>query len=261
MAGFLLVLKVLHECELEVSVMLGNVTGGLDMTKEHTVGVEAYYTGKSGDRYRSIHLGVADDRIFSAIARQRARKLSPYVGSKDRVFEYGVGSGFNLAALSCGERVGHDLFDGENSFERWGINFCPRTELLSKGYFDVALCMHTLEHVVSPWDVLMEMQRLLRKGGRLIICVPFEIQRSYRHFDPSNIHQHVYSWNPQSLGMLLTKAGFQLDELGVRRFGYDRFTARILMGSSNNLLYRLIHYILLRLRPRYEVMAVCSKRT
>ena len=119
--------------------------------------------------------------------------------------------------------------------------------------------MHTLEHVVSPWDVLMEMRRLLRNGGRLIVCVPFEIQHSYRHFDPANLHQHVYSWNPQSLGMLLTKAGFQLDELGVRRFGYDRFTARLLMGARNDLLYHIVHYILLRLRPRYEVMAVCTK--
>ena len=88
--------------------MLGNVTGGFDMTKEHTQGLEGYYMGESGHRYRSLHLGVDSEQIFSAIARQRARKLSPYVGSKDRVFEYGVGSGFNLAALSCAERVGYD---------------------------------------------------------------------------------------------------------------------------------------------------------
>ncbi len=231
------------------------------MSKVFAAKLEAYYTGESGDQYRSIHLGVEDEKIYAAIARQRARKISPYLSSKDRVFEYGVGSGFNLAALRCRERVGYDLFDGKQELMRRGIRFCYHTALLPTGRFDAALCMHTLEHAVSPWDVLMEVRRVLRKGGRLIVCVPFEIDRSYRRFNPANIHQHVYSWNPQSLGMLLTKVGFQLEELRVRRFGYDRFTARILLGARNDLLYRFVHWVLLRLRPRYEVMAVCTKPT
>lgn len=229
------------------------------MPNAFTDKLEGYYIGRFGERYRSMHLGVENEKIFAAIARQRARKLAPYVCQKDSVFEYGVGSGFNLAALRCRERVGYDLFDGKQELLRWGIRFCYHTALLPTERFDAVLCLHTLEHVVSPWDVLMEMRRVLKKCGRLIVCVPFEIHRSYRRFDPANIHQHVYSWNPQSLGMLLTKAGFQLEELGVRRFGYDRFAARILMGTSNDRLYRIVHWSLLRLRPHYEVMAVCRK--
>lgn len=230
------------------------------MSKALAAALEAHYAGATGRPYRTVHLGVTDEKVYMAIARQRSRKLSAYIGSKDRVFEYGVGSGFNLAALRCLERVGFDLFDGSQELAKRRIRFCYHTALIKAERFDAVLCMHTLEHVMCPWEALSEMRRVLRRGGTLIVCVPFEIHRSYQRFDPTNIHQHIYSWNPQSLGMLLTKAGFELDEIKVRRFGYDRFTARILRGSASDTLYRLVHWALLRLRPRYEVMAVCKKK-
>ena len=221
--------------------------------------LEDYYMGDAGNRYRTVHLGVDNEDIYAAIARQRARKLSPYIGTTDRVFEYGVGSGFNLTALRCEERVGYDLFDSAAELKKRGIRFCGDTASLSTGYFDAVVCQHTLEHLVNPWAALAEMRRLLKRGGVLFVSVPFEVHRSYRRFDPTNIHQHLYSWNPQSLGMLLTKAGFKLEELEVRRFGYDRFAARLLRGTDNDLLYRRVHWALLRLRPRYEVVAVVRK--
>ena len=112
--------------------------------------VEDYYIGNSGLWYRNVHLGVASDAVYSAVARQRARKLSPYVEAVDRVFEYGVGNGFNLAALPCAERVGHDLFNGGAEIAQYNISFCADTASLASGYFDVALCLHTLEHVSNP---------------------------------------------------------------------------------------------------------------
>jgi SAM-dependent methyltransferase len=221
--------------------------------------LSAHYQGDAGLRYRNTHLGVADDEVYAAIARQRARKLAPFVGTKDSVFEYGVGTGFNLAELQCRERVGYDLFDSAAELAARGIRFCYHTALLRTGRFDVALCMHTLEHVASPWEALLEIKRVIKRDGRLVLCVPFEVGPSYRRFDPRNIHQHVYSWNPQSLGMLLTKVGFELEVLEIRRFGYDRFTASILRGSRNDTLYRLVHWALLRIRPHYEIVAVCRK--
>ena len=221
--------------------------------------VEAYYTGEAGNRYRAVHLAVENDRIYDAIARQRARKLSPYIGPRDRVFEYGVGNGFNLAGLMCGERVGHDVFDNSSELEARGIRFCADPVLFPAASFDVVLCLHTLEHLAGPWAALSSMRRLLKKNGTLLVFVPFETGREYLRFDPTNIHQHLYSWNPQSLGMLLTKAGFKMEVLRVRRFGYDRFTARLLRSSRNDLLYRFVNWTLLRLRPHFEVMAVCRK--
>src|SRR4051812_25937907 len=39
--------------------------------------------------------------------------------------------------------------------------------------FDVVLCTQVLEHVPNPREVLGELHRLLRDGGRLYLSVPF----------------------------------------------------------------------------------------
>lgn len=230
-----------------------------NVKQDPTGKVEGYYRADAGRTYRKTHLGVASDRVYAAIARQRARKLTRYVDPGDRVFEFGVGTGFNLAALRCKERVGHDLYDASQELAEVRIRFCQDIRCLVNASFDVALCLHTLEHVVNPWNTLAEIHRLLKPGGRFIVCVPFEVARCYRRFDPSNIHQHLYSWNVQTLGMLLTKSGFALNEISVRKFGYDRFAARLPGGSRSDTAYLLFHWMLLQVRPRYEVMAVCIK--
>jgi ubiquinone/menaquinone biosynthesis C-methylase UbiE len=47
--------------------------------------------------------------------------------------------------------------------------------------FDVILCSEVLEHVPDPVKALFEMDRLLSKGGKMIITTPFA---SLTHFSP-----------------------------------------------------------------------------
>jgi SAM-dependent methyltransferase len=42
-----------------------------------------------------------------------------------------------------------------------------------EGSFDAAICSEVLEHVLDPRAVLAEILRVLKRGGRLIGCVPF----------------------------------------------------------------------------------------
>ena len=39
--------------------------------------------------------------------------------------------------------------------------------------FDAVLCVSVLEHVLRPEEALMELTRVLRRGGRLILTAPF----------------------------------------------------------------------------------------
>jgi len=50
--------------------------------------------------------------------------------------------------------------------------------------FDVILCTEVLEHVPEPTHALDEFQRLLKKGGKLILTAPFA----------SNVHQAPYHY-------------------------------------------------------------------
>jgi hypothetical protein len=85
------------------------------------------------------------------VARTRAAKLAPYVRLEDVVLEFGVGYGWNLAALPCRRRLGLDLAEVvEPVVKQHGIEFFRSLESIPDRVADVVLCHHTLEHVLHP---------------------------------------------------------------------------------------------------------------
>lgn len=69
--------------------------------------------------------------------------------------------------------------------------------------FDVILCTEVLEHVPNPIGAIMEMSRLLRPGGKLILTAPLG---SFLHQKPF----HFYGgFTPYWYQEFLTKAGFE----------------------------------------------------
>jgi SAM-dependent methyltransferase len=76
--------------------------------------------------------------------------------------------------------------------------------------FDVVVCSELLEHVPCPPVVLSEIFRILRKGGTLLICVPFLTRI---HGDPSDYGRYTdYYWSET-----LRSAGFT--ELQIEKQG------------------------------------------
>jgi len=63
--------------------------------------------------------------------------------------------------------------------------------------FDVVVCSELLEHVLDPIQVLVEIFRVLRKDGLVLICVPFMTRI---HGDPTDFGRYTdYYWS-QILG-------------------------------------------------------------
>lgn len=217
------------------------------------------YVGAAGRQYqgkRSI-----PDAALPWIAKLRAKKLSPYIGSKDTVFEFGVGFGWNLAALKCGRKLGHDISAFlEPSVQEQQIEFVAVTSRLENSSVDVAICHHTLEHVLDPPSVLREIHRVLRPNGTLLLFTPYEKERRYRRYDSSEPNHHLYSWNMQTLGNLVEELGFKLSEGKLGRFGYDRFAAhwavRFHAGEAG---FHFIRSTIHVLRPAFEVRVVATK--
>ncbi len=130
---------------------------------------QRHYCGDAGRQYHQIKRGIPEQAI-PWVARLRARKFSGLVGANDVVFEYGVGNGWNLAALQCGRKIGFDVADGvEASVRSLGIEFIADTKLILDASADVVLCHHTLEHLLHPPEALKEMRRLLKPQGRLLL--------------------------------------------------------------------------------------------
>jgi len=66
---------------------------------------------------------------------------------------------------------------------------------------DLALCTEVLEHVLEPGDLLNEVRRCLRPGGRLLMTVPFAARW---HFVPYD----YWRFTPSAITYLLREAGF-----------------------------------------------------
>jgi SAM-dependent methyltransferase len=218
------------------------------------------YEGEQGRHYHEAKRAIPD-AAFPWVARFRAGKFAAHVQRSDVVFEYGVGYGWNLAALECRRRIGFDVATFlAPTTEVHGIEFVAETRSLPAGLADVVVCHHTLEHVLSPPETLGEIRRLLRPGGALLLFVPFEKERRYRRFTAEEPNHHLYSWNAQTLGNLVTELGFELRAASIGRFGYDRFAAvwacRLHLGEAG---FRCVRALAHLLRPTWEVRVVAAK--
>jgi SAM-dependent methyltransferase len=220
----------------------------------------ASYRGERGERFQDTC--VVPTRMYPIVARVRAGKFQPYIDNKhDDVLEYGVGQGYNLAELKCRTKAGFDVADFlADALAAHGISFHDELTASLDESFDVVICHHVLEHLTNPWESLEQMRRLIRTGGRLLLFVPYEVEGSYRRFDPHNPNGHLFSWTPQTIGKLCTSTGFTIEEIQLQKFGYDRFSAVLTNTLHGGIeLYLLLRTMMLLLQPHYEIKVVLRK--
>jgi SAM-dependent methyltransferase len=213
-----------------------------------------HYQGDAGRQYHEVKRGLPP-AARPWVARLRALKFQPLVDATDTVLEYGVGAGWNLAALVAARRIGCDVAEFlRPEVEGLGVEFVTDTAGLPDRLAQVVLCHHALEHLLAPAAALAELRRLLRPGGVLMLHVPSESESRYRRFDPAEPNHHLYSWTVQTLGRLVTDCGFHVTGAGLERYGYDRFAAawavRLGLGERG---FRLLRRALIALRPLREI--------
>ncbi len=221
--------------------------------------IKQRYQGEQGREYHGKKREIPQ-QAFAWVAQLRFEKIAPHVKPSDVVMEYGVGFGWNIASLECRRRLGFDLAQHlEAVLSERGIEFVADTSTLPDHSVDVIVCHHVLEHVPSPVEVLAELRRLLKTDGKLLLFVPYEKEKRYRNYDPDEPNHHLYAWNVQTLGNLVSDCGFAIESSGIRRFGYDRFAAnwaeRLKLGEAG---FRLIRGLVHTLRPADEVSVVAS---
>lgn len=219
-----------------------------------------HYQGEAGRAYHEGKRGIPAE-AFPWVARLRAEKFAPHIRPDDTVVEFGVGSGWNLSELECARRIGFDVSDFlEPSLRERGIEFVRDSAALADASADVVICHHMLEHALNPAASLVENRRILKPGGKLLLCVPFEKERRYRRYDPAEPNHHLFSWNVQTLGNLVTECGFKLESAGIGQFGYDRaasvWACKLKLGEGGFRLLRSLAHLLV---PAAEVRVVATR--
>ena len=221
--------------------------------------VEEHYRGEAGQRYQQQKRAVPSAAV-PWVTRLRAAKFQPFVKPADTVVEFGLGLGWNLAQLKCARRIGTDLENFLPADLKGGIEFFTNSSDIASDTADVLICHHVLEHVENPPAMLQEAKRVLKPGGLLLLHVPFEKERRYRNFDPSEPNFHLYSWNVQTLANLVDSQDLAIVECGLREFGYDRFASKLALRlrlgeNAFRTIRRLVHLII----PGCEVRLLARK--
>ncbi len=88
---------------------------------------------------------------------------------------------------------------------------------VERGTFDVVLCTEVLEHVAHPIDVVREIGRVLKPGGRAIITAPLG---SGLHQEP---HHYYGGYTPWWYRRFLTEAGFDAIEITANSGSFSHF--------------------------------------
>lgn len=221
-----------------------------------------HYRSEPGREYYRIFQQVSEN-VYRWISRNRAKKLMPHITDRDVVLEYGIGSGWNMAGLNCAHKMGFDInAHVEPDVTAHGIEFIKDTASISRDSVDVIIRHHVLEHVPSPFDTLIELRRMLKPDGTLLLFVPYEIKRCNRRYIVGEPNHHIFSWTPQTIGNLVNDCQFDVQTVRLASYGYDRAAAvRADKYNFGEMGYRSLKMLASVVVPIKEIRLVAKPET
>ena len=118
-----------------------------------------------------------ETQIEAAVA-----ELAASTPENARVLDAGSGEGRYASSFDGRRHIGVDLGIGDHSWDYSRVDVAANLETLPfpDNSFDAALNIVVLEHTRNPQQVLNELGRTLRPGGRLLLIAPqlFEVLRT-----------------------------------------------------------------------------------
>ncbi len=141
------------------------------------------------------------------------------------LLDVGCGSGSYLdlmRALGWSRAVGVDVSSSAIAAARASLDLeVYEGDLQSAGFaddtFDAVTLSHTLEHVARPVELLAEVRRITKPGGRIAIVVPNVSNLTFqvmRQFDlVLETPRHLVNFTPRALRTTIERAGLEIESL------------------------------------------------
>src|SRR3989338_1605658 len=208
-------------------IFVGNVTVNDEYFSQYYQ-QDYYESGISSNLVNHV-LGLFGGAVIRFKESEILKNFKPQRPAKLRILDIGCGSGDFLTHINS------------KVFEKYGVEVnphgyekCKRQGLkvfngelkdigFEMGYFDVITMWHVLEHVDEPENLLIEVRRILKSGGLLIVATPntdswgFKLGlKDWFHLDSP---RHLILYNRRSLGILLEKTGFKVKKF--KKISYD----------------------------------------
>lgn len=189
--------------------------------------------------------------------KANAWKFAPYIKSTDKLVDFGCGGGYLLKNLKATQKKGIEVNSvARKQAEKNGITTYEISSHIPNNWADVVISNHALEHVSHPLAELINLKKILKKNGILVIVVPFERRTKY---SPTDRNHHLYTWSELNLANLVKEAGFTIGVVKTHKYGWPpgyRFIYQYL-GEE---VFRLTSHIWGRLGSEaWEVQVVAQK--
>jgi len=202
------------------------------------------YTKIAADHMAAMQQGnenpFIDNDLWVELENSTRILVQKYVADGARILDVGVGLGRVLGPLDSLQRYGIDIsFDYLHKARECGFEVAfSRIEDMpyEDGYFDAVIACDVLEHVIDLHGCCLQLLRVLRPGGVLIVRVPY-LDDMAAYLDESLPYEfiHVRSFDVPSLRILFEKIlGLHYEEHDfVAPYLKDAlFKIKLLPGSS-----------------------------
>ena len=165
--------------------------------------------------------------------KNKVRLLSNYQPLKGRLLDIGAGTGdFLLEAKNQNwETVGIEPNDKAKAIAMGkGVDFAQTLEKLESNSFDVITMWHVLEHVPNLEEYIIELKRLLKPTGTIVIAVPnfksFDAQYYGKFWAAYDVPRHIWHFSKTAIEKLFSEKELRLVEVLPMKF--DSFYVSLL---------------------------------
>ena len=172
-----------------------------------------------------------------------------------KALDIGCGRGLMLHRLRSHswQVQGTELSEGAAAYARDALRIPITVGKLHDAHFpdaefDLIIMWHVIEHLHNPREVLAEVRRILKPGGRLLLAAPnfgsWEARWGREDWFHLDVPKHLTHFTPKSLKRLLREAGFRVERKSFFSTEYDFFTfaqtALNKLGFPYNRLYNML---------------------
>lgn len=161
------------------------------------------------------------DRLYQRVKilmiRQKLEWIEEVLNRKGTLLDIGAGTGdFMVGARNKGwntegvepSSVARKRASGKN------IELKEETSKFPESYFDVITMWHVLEHVPDPETQILEMDRILKSDGLIVVAVPnyksFDAKKYEEFWAAYDVPRHLWHFSETSIKKIFSRHGFEV---------------------------------------------------
>jgi SAM-dependent methyltransferase len=157
------------------------------------------------------------------IQNRKFRLIKKYLVNPGRLLDVGTGSGEFLKLMrdKGWDVSGVEYAKATSAYAREisGLNVLTKDLLdthFNSDYFDLITLWDSLEHLYLPKETLVEIYRILKPDGLLVIAIPNIDNLAANVFKNSwytNVPRHLYQFSPRTIRVLLEQQNFKVTSI------------------------------------------------